>query len=824
MPLPPSVLVARRSASCWSFATCLVWTLTACPGEIESNMESEPPGLSDPAGDPALGDGADPGAGAHDGGPGDGMGPGLADGPDAGEMADAGATDGPGATDGGPGVDPADIDPDTRVEAVFMAQTHVQSPEDPLFKLVGERAALLKAQVVAPNGGVAPAVTAVLRIGDESAELPMQGPAELPGTFEPTPGVVQHLHEDSFTAVVPADWVRPGLSVEVRAHNSAVVHAVRVGAPSRIRMRMFDVHYFGEGSGDYPLGWRSELESKWPVAALDVERVRGTEFLELVIPARAGAGAARIRSRQEYLDKTGLNFDGEQAAALQWVHALSASGGNQDTAMCYVNILGVPAGGQAGGFDGVGGISAGIFNHELGHALSLPHWGNNANYPYKGDMHGIAAPDVLNGTHVGPTWAFDLPSLTFIPPTVQRASGPWVAGTYKASPMQGGGVGDQEQRFIFRHFSDFGVNQMQGYVEGKLAVERAGQWFRWDDAAGAYAAPVDSDGVRYPIETELEVISVMAATSLADRDVNMAYVPIGPYTGNLIRRFDPGVAADREAAAASYCPAGGCDFSLRVVQGGQTRQYMLASSANVGDDPLAGGSLTTVAVNLRASDGPVTDVALLLTPDAQVQGAAPDAEVLHRWTGEVGSDQCPADAGKLQPGQCGCGVSDADADGDDVADCLDECPLDARKAVPGECGCGFFEGTCTPMGRYEAEDASAFEDVSAVAQADMVTGWGYADFGGEGSSLLWEGVSAQSPGSYALRFRYANGGGGRPATIVVNGVDAAEVAFGNTGGWGQWETVAAEVALVAGPNSVMVRAASGAGGPNIDHVEVGSVD
>jgi len=37
-------------------------------------------------------------------------------------------------------------------------------------------------------------------------------------------------------------------------------------------------------------------------------------------------------------------------------------------------------------------------------------------------------------------------------------------------------------------------------------------------------------------------------------------------------------------------------------------------------------------------------------------------------------DECPTDSGKIALGQCGCGVSDVDTDGDTSADCLDLCP------------------------------------------------------------------------------------------------------------------------------------------------------
>ncbi len=55
---------------------------------------------------------------------------------------------------------------------------------------------------------------------------------------------------------------------------------------------------------------------------------------------------------------------------------------------------------------------------------------------------------------------------------------------------------------------------------------------------------------------------------------------------------------------------------------------------------------------------------------------------------EVDPDGCPDDAAKEDPGQCGCGVPDDDADGDGFAACNDACPNDPDKLAPGACGCG----------------------------------------------------------------------------------------------------------------------------------------
>ena len=51
------------------------------------------------------------------------------------------------------------------------------------------------------------------------------------------------------------------------------------------------------------------------------------------------------------------------------------------------------------------------------------------------------------------------------------------------------------------------------------------------------------------------------------------------------------------------------------------------------------------------------------------------------------SDGCISDSGKVFPGICGCGVSDANSDGDSQPDCFDGCPLNGSRIAPGVCGC-----------------------------------------------------------------------------------------------------------------------------------------
>ena len=524
------------------------------------------------------------------------------------------------------------------IDAVYFGQTHLWKPDHPYFGLVGGRECLIKAHVTDPAAPASPAVTAVLRLGGQTLNLPLTGPATLPASIPDGLGVVQHSFANTFTATIPSPWMKTGLQVSVNAGPASVNFTnMKVGAPTKVVMTMFDVNYFSDVTGDYPAGTFDELEVKWPVADLEIRRVPDVIFRELVIPPRAGVAAAKVKSPAEYRDQTNLAFDGEQAAALAWNAALKrASGRNGRTSLYYCNIYGANAGGQAGGFAGVGnGTSAGIFHHELGHALSLPHWGDSAAYPYKGDMHGILAPDNYNQTHAGPVWGYDLRNQSFIPPTAQPGNvGNKTPGTYKVDPMQGGGTGWQEPPFLLNHFSDYSINQMRNYLHSHVLVwnPSLNSYASWNQTAGAYTTTVSNNGIQYPLTRDARVVTLMASISGAKPDVNMVYPPIGPYTAGLIRLFDPRVSADRSAAVSTgYPPSGGCDLSLRLIQGGVEKIYMLAAPWEPAADPLSGGSLKTEAINLPAADGPVTLAELLLTPDAQSNGLPANPQVLATW-------------------------------------------------------------------------------------------------------------------------------------------------------------------------------------------------
>ena len=62
---------------------------------------------------------------------------------------------------------------DITIDAVFFAQTHVLKPGAPFFKLVGNKATLIKVHVLSSSGAEAPLVEANWRpdLADEALDL-----------------------------------------------------------------------------------------------------------------------------------------------------------------------------------------------------------------------------------------------------------------------------------------------------------------------------------------------------------------------------------------------------------------------------------------------------------------------------------------------------------------------------------------------------------------------------------------------------------------------------------------------------------------------------
>ncbi|MFC6773498.1 carbohydrate-binding protein [Methylobacterium gregans] len=108
-------------------------------------------------------------------------------------------------------------------------------------------------------------------------------------------------------------------------------------------------------------------------------------------------------------------------------------------------------------------------------------------------------------------------------------------------------------------------------------------------------------------------------------------------------------------------------------------------------------------------------------------------------------------------------------------------------------------------------------------------GGAYMDFGGNAGDAITVSVDAPEAGTYAVTFRYANGGtADRPLDLSLNGGSATSVAFVpgpvvGTGtaatGWESWIEKTVDLTLAKGANTLKLAIPTGAtAGPNIDQI------
>jgi hypothetical protein len=128
-----------------------------------------------------------------------------------------------------------------------------------------------------------------------------------------------------------------------------------------------------------------------------------------------------------------------------------------------------------------------------------------------------------------------------------------------------------------------------------------------------------------------------------------------------------------------------------------------------------------------------------------------------------------------------------------------------------------------PDAAYQAEDYTAQSDCAIESEHAGATGERneYIDMGGINTWFEWNFVSGgTSGGRTTATFRYASTSS-RPCEISLNAVPVGTLNFPSTGAWDVWSTVTMDLTLLPGLNTVRVTAATSAGGPNLDKMDIG---
>ena len=338
-----------------------------------------------------------------------------------------------------------------QIQRVYFAQNHLMEPGWPLWLLLGDRPALVKVDVT--GAGSAPDVVVIATAdGEQIGRLCLTGPASLPADVPAN----DHRRDNSFTATLPASWIRPGLAVRVQAGIATrdyTAEQLAVGAAPEINLAMLvmDVLNYNDGKPDVlpDADFLPNLASALPAA-----RVRLGTFPERIALPQLVVGGNRSDGRPEVMDKRlcrnsdpdpstcqtleGVGEGDLNAAALRTVAAILRATGDYPFTFYYGNTGHLFPGGWGGNKSFVSADFAGVTLHEMGHSLSLPHWGQGWYKPDDPEAAGFSYPYgglKDDGGGRGDTWVFDHDTGAFVSPVCEDEGQTEVFGQERSDAM-----------------------------------------------------------------------------------------------------------------------------------------------------------------------------------------------------------------------------------------------------------------------------------------------------------------------------------------------------------------------------------------------------
>ena len=456
------------------------------------------------------------------------------------------------------------------IQNVYFAQTHSMEPGWPFFFLIADRPALL--EVIVTGTGASPDVVATGALnGVTLGSIYLKGPATLPSVVP----VNEHRFDNRFTATLPAAWMQPALSVEVHAGNSVKIFTkeqLNLGAAPEINLLMlpFDILDFNNGKQDVPMP--PDFLANF-AGAMPASKVRfGT------VPARMKLPTMVVSSDTDPVpvvlesgtNKKGVPDGNINAVALRFLDAFKKATGDYSYCFFYGNTENFFPGGWGGGKSFVSADFGGVLLHEMGHGLSLPHWGagdygrvnpteSEYCYPYGGISN--------DGGGRGETWNYYQNIHEFISPLSQVPNSP-IFGQERSDAMQRN-HSDLEMRSTgpgpWDGFGDFSAIAMFRYmtgasnaVSGTVPYRGGSSPYQLPKQSGFPTLKLDNNGKRelvrqfqpeqtqnwerydflVPQKWDTPVYTVYGSYHTQYTQANIIYDPM-VYIGNLPRTIDP---------------------------------------------------------------------------------------------------------------------------------------------------------------------------------------------------------------------------------------------------------------------------------------------
>ena len=337
------------------------------------------------------------------------------------------------------------------IDKIFFAQTHRRTLDHPFHFLIGHRPSLFQLSVIGSGNSPDVKVEGFMN-GTSLGEKCLNGPSTLSETIDTT---IPDF-EKYFSVTLPKSWVKIGLTLKISIGSitrNISAEELKIGPYTEFNLVQFDMDvldYNTKRNIQTPLKTKPDNFLQEIASAIPASVIRYGIFPEkLVFPEIiASNGTEQLvrlqsKSRPEKESK-GITSDGFiNSITSIFLSNLHKSTSDYLSTFYFGNTMNLRPGGWGGGRSFVSFDFDDVFIHELGHSLSLPHWGLNYKkenpgdayvYPYGGD------PANYNGTNGngggrGESWNFVQHSYEFVSPTCGY-DGRGVAGIETSDAMQ----------------------------------------------------------------------------------------------------------------------------------------------------------------------------------------------------------------------------------------------------------------------------------------------------------------------------------------------------------------------------------------------------